>query len=206
MACERRVMLRLIRAAEIARAKTLNGTSPERRRAPDVALEVASAERKVDPRVAARRLADQSPHPFAPELVAVPVEEDVVLLLDGHGPEELGVSAPEHRLGPARAELEEAFEASFGVREHEVVLRRIGAVVVVEPGVHAAELGQAHRHVAVVEDDRDAESLPQVGGDPAEVRHRDGEDEHRVGPLPLRSGGRGDGAISASRPSRSSRG
>ena len=53
-------------------------------------------------------------------------------------------------------------------------------MVVVEPGVHAAELRQAHRDVAVVEDDRDAVALPEVRRDPAEVRHRDGEDEHRV--------------------------
>ena len=53
-------------------------------------------------------------------------------------------------------------------------------MVVVEARVHAAELGQAHRHVAVVEDHRHAEALAQVGGDAAEVRHRDGEDDHRV--------------------------
>ena len=53
-------------------------------------------------------------------------------------------------------------------------------MVVVEARVHAAELGQAHRHVAVVEDHRDAEALAQVRRDAAEVRHRDGEDDHRV--------------------------
>ena len=53
-------------------------------------------------------------------------------------------------------------------------------MVVVEARVHAAELGQAHRHVAVVEDDRHAEALAQVGRDPAEVRHRHGEDDDRV--------------------------
>ena len=68
---------------------------------------------------------------------------------------------------------------------HEVVLARIGAVVPVEAGVHAAELGQAHRHVAVVEHDRDAEALAQRGRDAAEVRHRHGEDDDRVGPLAL---------------------
>ena len=41
-------MLRLTRAAEIARAKTLNGTSPIERARPDVAAEVAAAEREVD--------------------------------------------------------------------------------------------------------------------------------------------------------------
>ena len=53
-------------------------------------------------------------------------------------------------------------------------------MVVVEARVHAAELGQAHRHVAVVEDDRHAEALAQVGGDAAEVGHRHREDDHRV--------------------------
>ena len=52
-----------------------------------------------------------------------------------------------------------------------VVLGRIGVVVPVEAGVHASELGQAHRHVAVVEDDRHAEPLAQRGRDPAQVRH-----------------------------------
>ena len=76
-------MLRLMRAAEIARGKTLNGTSPISARVADVAAEVAAAEREVDSRQRAR---DGSPtsvaHPLAPELVAVAVEEDVVLLLD----------------------------------------------------------------------------------------------------------------------------
>ena len=53
-------------------------------------------------------------------------------------------------------------------------------MVVVEARVHAAELGQAHRHVAVVEDHRHPEALAQEGRDPAEVRHRDGEDDDRV--------------------------
>jgi hypothetical protein len=53
-------------------------------------------------------------------------------------------------------------------------------VVVVEARVHAAELRQAHRHVAVVEDDRDTEALAQVRRDPAQVAHRDGEDDDRV--------------------------
>ena len=53
-------------------------------------------------------------------------------------------------------------------------------MVVVEPRVHAAELGQAHRHVAVVEDDGHAEALAQELRDPAQVRHRDGEDDDRV--------------------------
>ena len=58
-------------------------------------------------------------------------------------------------------------------------------MVPVEAGVHAAELRQAHRHVAVVEDDRHAEALAQRRRDAAQVRHRDGEDDHRVGPLAL---------------------
>ena len=39
-------------------------------------------------------------------------------------------------------------------------------MVVVEARVHAAELGQAHRHVAVVEDHRNPEALAQEGRDP----------------------------------------
>ena len=144
-------MLRLIREAEIA------GEGVERHVADDpgaagVALEVAAAERELELRRRAARLADHRRHPLAPELVPVAVEEDVVQLLDRLRREELGVGAPEDRLGAARAELEQALEAALGVRDDEVVLGRIGAVVVVEAGVHAAELGQAHRHVAVVED------------------------------------------------------
>ena len=49
----------------------------------------------------------------------------------------------------------------------QVVLGRVGVVVPVEAGVHAAELGQAHRHVAVVEHDgrpnfsRSADGMPR---------------------------------------------
>src|SRR6185312_16467561 len=60
-------------------------------RAPHVAPEVASAEREVDAGVASARLTDQRRHPLAPELVAVAVEEDVGVLLDGEWAEELGV-------------------------------------------------------------------------------------------------------------------
>jgi hypothetical protein len=74
-------------------------------------------------------------------------------------------------------------DPALGVREDEVVLRGIGTVVVVEARVHAAELRQAHRHVAVVEDDRNAVALPEERRDPAEVRHRHREHEHGVGPL-----------------------
>ena len=58
-------------------------------------------------------------------------------------------------------------------------------MVPVEAGVHAAELGQAHRHVAVVEDDRQAVALAQVGGDASQVGHRHREDDERIGPLAL---------------------
>jgi hypothetical protein len=53
-------------------------------------------------------------------------------------------------------------------------------VVVVEARVHAAELRQAHRHVAVVEDDGHAEALAQRGRDAAEVRHRDREEDDGI--------------------------
>src|SRR5262245_54214293 len=66
-------------------------------RVADVAAEVAAAEREVDLGRAARRIAHQRLHPLAPELVAVPVEEDVVLLLDVVRPEEVGIRAPEDR-------------------------------------------------------------------------------------------------------------
>src|ERR671931_792853 len=56
-----------------------------------VATEVAPAEREVDLRKAAARLPDERAHPVAPELVAVPVEEDVRLPLAGARPEELRV-------------------------------------------------------------------------------------------------------------------
>ena len=120
-------MQRLTRAAEIARAKTLNGMSPISARVADVALEVAAAEREVRVRQRARRLADHRLHPVAPELVAVAVEEDVVLLLDLLRREELGIGAPEDRLGAPRAELAQPLEPALGVRDHEVVLGRIGA-------------------------------------------------------------------------------
>ena len=173
-------MLRLIRAAEIACAKALKGTSPIEPRAAGVALEVTAAERELELGRGAARLADHRRHPVPAELVAVAVEEDVVHLLDAPRREELGIGAPEDRLRAARAELAQPPEPALRVRDDEVVLGRIGAVVVVEAGVHAAELGQAHWHVAVVEDHRHAEALAQVRGDAAEVRHRHGEDDDRV--------------------------
>jgi hypothetical protein len=108
-----------------------------------------------------------------------------VLLLDRQWAEELRVGRPRHALGATRPELEKPAEAALRVREHEVVLGRISPVVVVEARVHAAELGQAHRHVAVVEHDRDPVPLAQVRGNAAKVRHRHGEHEHRVGTLAL---------------------
>ena len=51
-------------------------------RASGVAAEVAAAEREVDLRKPPARLADELAHPLAPELVAIAVEEDVLLLLD----------------------------------------------------------------------------------------------------------------------------
>ena len=173
-------MLRLIRGGRDRVVERVEGDVADEPGAAGVALEVAAAERELELRRCAARLPDHRGHPLAPELVAVAVEEDVVELLDRLRREELGIGAPEDRLRAARPELEQALEAALGVRDDEVVLGRIGAVVVVEARVHAAELGQAHRHVAVVEDHRHAEALAQEGRDPAEVRHRDGEDDHRV--------------------------
>ena len=150
-----------------------------------VAAEIAPAEREVDVRQLARRLADHRLHPVAAELVAVAVEEHVQLLRHLVRREELGIGAPEDRLRPARAQLEQAVERALGVRDEEVVLGRVGVVVPVEAGVHAAELRQAHRHVAVVEDDRDAEALAQGRRDAAQVRHRHGEDDDRIRALAL---------------------
>ena len=68
---------------------------------------------------------------------------------------------------------------------HEVVLGWVGTVVVVEARVHASELRQAHRHVAVVEHDRNPEPLAECGGNASEVRHRDGEEHDGIGALSL---------------------
>src|SRR5712671_6520590 len=100
-------------------------------RGTDVAAEVLSAQGEVELRKPATRLADELAHPLAPEFVAVAVEEDVVLLLDVQRSEELRVRRPEDRLGTTGAQLEQARNPAFGVRQHEVVLRGIGAVVVV---------------------------------------------------------------------------
>ena len=145
-----------------------------------VALEVEPAEPEVEVGREARRLPDHRLHPVAPELVAVAVEEDVDVLLDRLGREELGIGAPEERLRATCAELHEPPDPALRVREHEVVLPGIGAVVGIEPRVHPPELGEAHRHVAVVEDDRDAEPLAEHVRDAAEMGHRDREDDDRV--------------------------
>ena len=180
VACGRRVRLRFTRAAEIARAKTLKGMSPMHPRGAGVALEVEPAEREVELGRTTRRLADHDLHPVAPELVAVPVEEDVDLLLDRLRREELRIRSPVQRFRATRAELEQAARPALRVGEHEVVLPRVRAVVRVEAGVHPAVLRQAHRNVAVVEHDRDAVALAQRLRDAAEVRHRDGEHDHGV--------------------------
>src|SRR5579884_3994449 len=126
----------------------------EQPRPPGVAEEVLAAEREVDVGQPAGGLADERADPLAAELVAVAVEEDVDCLLHRLRGEELGIRPPEHRLRPAGAELAQPVETALGIGDDEVVLARIGAVVVVEARVHPAELRQAHRHVAVVEDDR----------------------------------------------------
>ena len=146
-------MFRLIRACEIARANVLNGTSPIIQARPTSPWKSRPPSANSSSGATAAGLPDHRRHPVAPELVAVPVEEDVMHLLELLRREELGIRGPEDRLGPPRAELAQPLEPAFRVRDDEVVLGRIGAVVVVEAGVHAAELGQAHRHVAVVEDD-----------------------------------------------------
>src|SRR5258707_15491640 len=73
----------------------------------DVAAKVASAEREVDVPQLPARLADELAHPLAAELVAVAVEEDVVLLLARLRPEQPRVGGPVKRLRPARTALEQ---------------------------------------------------------------------------------------------------
>src|SRR6185295_14520022 len=150
-------------------SEDVEGNVADDPRAADVPAKVLAAESEVDLRITPARLADQRLHPLAPELVAVAVEEDVVLLLDRSRLEQLRVGGPEHGLRAAGAELAQTVE---------VVLRRVRTVVVVETGVHAAELRQAHGHVAVVEHDRHVETLAQPRGDSPQVRHRHGEDDH----------------------------
>src|SRR3954453_6448768 len=101
-------MQRLIRAAEIARANVLNGTSPisrarpvsPRKSRPPSAKSTSGrggeGPRRLAPRPRAGRLADPRLHPLAPELVAVAVEEHVHRLLHRLRREELGIRTPEH--------------------------------------------------------------------------------------------------------------
>src|SRR5580765_610514 len=139
-------------------SEDVEGNVADDLRAADVPAKVLAAESEVDLRITPARLADQRLHPLAPELVAVAIEEDVVLLLDRSRLEQLRVGGPEHGLRAAGAELAQTVEAALRVGEDEVVLRRVRTVVVVETGVHAAELRQAHGHVAVVEHDRHVEA------------------------------------------------
>src|SRR5215218_1498422 len=67
----------------------------DRARVSGVAAEVTPAEHEVDLGHAARRPADHRLDPLAAELVAVPVEEDVVFLLDVVRAEQIGIGAPE---------------------------------------------------------------------------------------------------------------
>ena len=69
------------RGGDRAREDVERDVAHERRRS-DVASKVLSAEGEVDLRRETRRLADERLHPLPSELVAVAVEEDVVLLLD----------------------------------------------------------------------------------------------------------------------------
>ena len=172
-------MLRLILAARDRLSEDVERHVADHARVPDIAAEVRSTECEVDLGVTPARFADELLHPLAPELVPVAVEEDVVLLLDGGGLEQLRIRSPEDRFRAPRTQLAQAVEPTLGVREHEVVLGRIGTVVVVEPRVHAAELGEAHRHVAVVEHDGHVEALTQPRRNAAQVCHRHGEDDHR---------------------------
>ena len=157
----------------------------EHARRAHVPLEVEPTEPEVELRSEPRRLTHHRLHPVTPELVAVAVEEDVHVLLDGLGREELGIGAPVEHVGPTRAELEQTRYPAMGVRQHEVVLPRVCAVVRVEPGVHAPVLGQAHRDVAVVEDDRDSEPGTKCVGDASQMRHGNREDHHCVGSFAL---------------------
>ena len=117
----------------------------DRPRSADVAAKVAAAEREVGVRQKSRRLADECRHPFAPELVAVAVEEDVVLLVDVVRVEQLGVGRPENRLRAPRSERAQPFQPALGVGEHEVVLLGIGAVVVSLPD-RAGESSEGDRY------------------------------------------------------------
>src|SRR6476619_7939557 len=75
---------------------------------PRVAAEVRSPEREVDVGVTPARLTDELFHPLAPELVAVAVEEDIVLFLDGCRLKKFRVGGPEDRFGAPCTELAQA--------------------------------------------------------------------------------------------------
>src|SRR4029078_1800489 len=62
----------------------------------DVTAGIGTAEREVDLRVQTARVTAERLHPLTAELVSVAVEEDVVLLVDSHRLEELGICRPEH--------------------------------------------------------------------------------------------------------------
>ena len=154
-------------------------------RIPGIATEIPSAEGEVDLGRRSARPAHHRRRPLLPELVAVAVEEDVHLLRDRLRCEELGVCAPEDGLGPTRAEFEQTRQPSLRVRQEQVVLGRVGAVVVVEARIHASELGQAHWHISVVENDRYPKPVAERRGYAAEMRHRDREEHNGIGPLTL---------------------
>src|SRR5436305_4512295 len=88
-------------------------------RGADVPAKVVPAEREAELRKTATGLTDELSHPVAPKLVAVAVEEDVVLLRHVDGREELWIDRPEKRFDPSCAELEEARYPAFRIREHE---------------------------------------------------------------------------------------
>src|SRR5439155_15649492 len=81
--------------------------------AAEIAAEVAAAEGEVHVLQPSARLADERADPFAPELVAVAVEEHVGLLLHVQGREELGIDAPEDGLHAPRAELSQPLLAAL---------------------------------------------------------------------------------------------
>src|SRR6185436_3008600 len=100
-------------------SEDVEGDIADHLRAADVPAKVLAAEGEVDLRVTPARLADQRLHPLTPELVAVAVEKDVVLLLDRSRLEQLRVGGPEHGLRAACAELTQTVEPALRVGEDE---------------------------------------------------------------------------------------
>ena len=145
-----------------------------------VAAEVGAAEDEVDAGEPLAGLTDQLPDPVPAELVPVRVEEDVVVLFHGKGREQLRVRPQEQRLGALRAQLAEAVQGAFGVRQDEVVLAWVGASVDVEAGVTPAVLRQAHRHIRVVVHDRNPEALAERRRNATQMAHRHRENDHGV--------------------------